>query len=374
MIQEKINPTQSGRKSVLIMAGGTGGHIFPALAVAQALQKNDWQVSWVGGPQSMEAKVVPAAGLSFIELKFAGVRGKGWLAAFSLPWRLVRALVQGVGILRRVRPQVLIGFGGYMSLPIGLLARPMRNILFIHEQNSVAGSANKILARTAQRVFSTFANVLSRAEQVGNPLRLEFLKQEAPVSRFAERSGSLRLLVLGGSLGAKALNEALPKALALLEPEQRPLVLHQSGEKHLESLRLAYREAGVQAQTVAFIEDTASAMVDADVLICRAGASTVCEIAAVGAAALLIPFPHATDNHQSSNAEQLSSQGAAWKMEQSDCSPEKLAQWLLTLTRSTLLDVAQRAHAWAMPQATEKIVQACDEVAARTALGTGDRS
>jgi len=286
----------------LVMAGGTGGHIFPGLAVAQALRAQGWQVHWLGAPASMESRLVPPRGFAFEPVAFSGVRGKGLATLALLPLRLMRACWQSLQVLARVRPDVVLGFGGYISLPGGLMAWLRRTPLVLHEQNSVAGAANKVLARLARRVFSAFPKALAGAQHVGNPLRAEFLQQALPEQRFGGRSGPLQILVLGGSLGAQALNRIVPQALAQLPAAQRPIVLHQSGEQHIDALRSAYAQAGVQAELTPFIDDTASAMARADLIICRAGASTVTEIAAVGAAALFVPFPAAVDDHQTHNA------------------------------------------------------------------------
>ncbi len=348
----------------LVMAGGTGGHIFPGLAVAQALRAQGWQVHWLGAPASMESRLVPPRGFAFEAITFSGVRGKGVATLALLPVRLLRACWQSLQVLARVRPDVVLGFGGYISLPGGLMAWLRRTPLVLHEQNSVAGAANKVLARLARRVFCAFPQALAGAQHVGNPLRAEFLQQALPEQRFAARCGPLQILVLGGSLGAQALNQIVPQALAQLGAAERPVVVHQSGEQHIEALRNAYAQAGVQAELTPFIDDTASAMARADLVICRAGASTVTEIAAVGAAALFVPFPAAVDDHQTHNARFLADQGAAWLMPQSTLTAQSLAQWLQTCDRPTLLRHAQAAKAMQNLQATAAMVAACQEVLA----------
>ena len=348
----------------LVMAGGTGGHIFPGLAVAQALRAQGWQVHWLGAPASMESRLVPPRGFAFEAITFSGVRGKGVATLALLPVRLLRACWQSLQVLARVRPDVVLGFGGYISLPGGLMAWLRRTPLVLHEQNSVAGAANKVLARLARRVFCAFPQALVGAQHVGNPLRAEFLQQALPEQRFAARCGPLQILVLGGSLGAQALNQIVPQALAQLGAAERPVVVHQSGEQHIEALRNAYAQAGVQAELTPFIDDTASAMARADLVICRAGASTVTEIAAVGAAALFVPFPAAVDDHQTHNARFLAEQGAAWLMPQSTLTAQSLAQWLQTCDRPTLLRHAQAAKAMQNLQATAAMVAACQEVLA----------
>ncbi len=351
----------------LVMAGGTGGHIFPGLALAQALRERGWRVHWLGGSgtpgqPSMESQLVPAQGFAFEAIEFSGVRGKGLGTLVHLPWRLARACWQSVALLRRVQPDVVLGLGGYISLPAGLMSALLGKALVLHEQNSVAGMANKVLARFATRVFSAFPNVLPNGHWVGNPLRAAFLQVPDPATRFAGRSGALKLLVLGGSLGAKALNEIVPRALALMPLEQRPQVTHQSGAKQIDALRANYAAAGVQAELTPFIDDTAQAMLDADLVICRAGASTVTEIAAVGAAALFVPFPSAVDDHQTVNARFLSDQGAGWLKPQSELSPEWLADMLLNVERTALVSCGLEAKKLQKIEATDKIVAACEEL------------
>jgi UDP-N-acetylglucosamine--N-acetylmuramyl-(pentapeptide) pyrophosphoryl-undecaprenol N-acetylglucosamine transferase len=351
----------------LIMAGGTGGHIFPGLAVAQALRERGWRVYWLGGSgtptqPSMESQLVPPQGFAFESIDFSGVRGKGLATLAFAPLRLLRACWQSLQLLRRVRPDVVLGFGGYISFPAGLMSVLMGKPLVLHEQNSVAGLANRRLADWAQRVFSAFPKVLKNGRWVGNPLRAAFLHVPEPAERFAGRSGPLRVLVLGGSLGAQALNQVVPQALALIPPAQRPLVTHQSGARQIDALRANYAAAAVQAQLTPFIDDTAQAMSEADLVICRAGASTVTEIAAVGAAALLVPFPFAVDDHQTGNARFLVDQGAGWLQPQSELSPQWLAEMLQTTERSTLVARALEAKKLQKLDATEQIVAACEEV------------
>jgi len=348
----------------LVMAGGTGGHIFPGLAIAQALRDKGWRVHWLGAPNSMESRLVPPRGFALETIEFSGVRGKGLSSLLWLPLRLLRACWQSLAVLGRVQPDVVLGFGGYISLPGGLMSALQRIPLLVHEQNSVAGAANKVLARVARRVFSAFPGALSGAQHVGNPLRAEFLVQGAPHQRFAGRTGPLQILVLGGSLGASALNRIMPQALALLPADVRPSVTHQSGEQHIDALRTHYTQAGVQATLVPFIDDTATAMAQADVVICRAGASTVTEIAAVGAAALFIPFPAAVDDHQTHNARFLVDQGAAYLMPQHSLTPQALAHWLQTCDRTTLLRYAQAAKDLQNLAATTAMVEACEEIVA----------
>jgi UDP-N-acetylglucosamine--N-acetylmuramyl-(pentapeptide) pyrophosphoryl-undecaprenol N-acetylglucosamine transferase len=356
-------------KCALVMAGGTGGHIFPGLALAVALRERGWNVRWLGGsgtPErpSMESRLVPPQGFALDMLDFAGVRGKGPLTLALLPMRLLRAFWQSVRILRRVRPDVVVGLGGYITFPAGMMAVLLGRPLILHEQNAVAGMANRVLAGVADRVFTAFPDVLGRSSWVGNPLRQRFLAQPGPEIRFAGRSGALRLLVVGGSLGARALNETVPKALALIPEHARPVVQHQGGASQIDALRAAYAAAGVQAELTAFIDDTAQAFAQADLVLCRAGASTVTELAAVGAAAVFVPLPGAVDDHQTRNARFLTDQDAGWLMPQAELTPARLAELLQTLDRPRLLERANKARALARVDAVPAIVQACEELAA----------
>ena len=351
------------QKTALVMAGGTGGHIFPGLAVAQALREQGWKVHWLGAPGSMEERLVPPQGFPLETIDFSGVRGKGLLTLALLPLRLLKAFAQAWAVVRRVRPDVVIGLGGYISFPGGMMATLAGKPLILHEQNSVAGMANKVLANVASRVFCAFPNALPGAQWVGNPLRQAFLQQPPPAERFAGRSGPLRILVVGGSLGAKALNDTVPQALALIPPEQRPQVRHQSGAKQMQALQASYAAAGVQAELTPFIDDTASAYAQADLVICRAGASTVTELAAVGAAAIYVPFPHAVDDHQTTNARFVVDAGGGWVVQQTALSPEKLAHMIQNMQRSMLLETAQKAKMMQKTEATAAVVAACQELA-----------
>ena len=379
-------------KCALIMAGGTGGHIFPGLAVADALRQRGWRVHWLGAPNSMESRLVPPKGFALETVDFSGVRGKGLRTLISLPWRLLRACGQSVAVLRRVKPDVLVGLGGYISLPGGLMGALMGKPLVLHEQNSVAGMANKVLAVVARRVFTAFPKVLAKGQWVGNPLRAEFLVQAAPAQRFAGRTGPLKVLVVGGSLGAKALNTVVPQALALIPADQRPLVTHQSGEKQIDELRSNYAAAGIavslsvagpsqdarapsggsavrEATSVGvtltpFIDNTAQAFADADWVICRAGASTVTEIAAVGAPALFVPFPSAVDDHQTHNARFLVDQGGGWLIPQRELTPQMLADMLQKTERTALVSRGLEAKKMQKLDATAAVVAACEELCA----------
>jgi UDP-N-acetylglucosamine--N-acetylmuramyl-(pentapeptide) pyrophosphoryl-undecaprenol N-acetylglucosamine transferase len=345
------------------MAGGTGGHIFPGLAVAEALRERAWRVHWLGAPASMESQLVPPRGFAFETIDFSGVRGKGLRTLVLLPLRLLKACWQSVKVVRRVRPDVVIGLGGYITFPAGMVSVLLGRPLVLHEQNSVAGMANRILATVAKRVFTAFPGVIKQAAWVGNPLRAAFLQQPGPSERLGTRTGPLRLLVVGGSLGAKGLNDAVPKALALIPADRRPTVLHQSGAKQIDELRANYLAAGVQADLTPFIDDTAHAYADADLIVCRAGASTVTEIAAVGAAAVFVPFPFAVDDHQTSSARFLVDAGGGWLIQQRDLTPQWLADLIQSTGRPELIRRALAAKSLAKTTATADVVKACEELA-----------
>ena len=356
-------------RCALVMAGGTGGHIFPGLAVAEALRDNGWRVHWLGGKgsagnPSMESQLVPPRGFAFETIDFSGVRGKGPVTLALLPLRLLKAFWQSIRVIRRVKPHVVIGLGGYIAFPAGMMAVLLGKPLVLHEQNSVAGMVNKVLAGVADRVFTAFPNVLKNAVWVGNPLRPAFTQQPEPAARFANRTGPLRLLVVGGSLGAKALNTIVPQALAMIPLDKRPIVTHQSGAKQIAELRANYQAAGVKAMLTPFIDDTASAFADADLVICRAGASTVTEIAAVGAAALFVPFPSAVDDHQTRNAQFLVEQGAGWQIAQSELTPNYLAKLLQQTERLALVNIGLQAKKMQKIEATAHIVAACEALTA----------
>lgn len=350
-------------KTALIMAGGTGGHIFPGLAVAEELRARGWRVHWLGAPGSMESRIVPPQGFALETIDFSGVRGKGPVTLALLPLRLLRAFWQALQVVRRVKPDVVVGLGGYITFPGGMMGVLCGKPLVLHEQNSVAGMANKVLAGVADRVFTAFPDVFKKGRWVGNPLRAPFTRQAEPAERFAGRSGPLRLLVVGGSLGARALNEIVPQALALIPAERRPVVLHQSGATQIDALRANYAAAGVVAELTPFIDDTATAFAEADIIVCRAGASTVTEIAAVGAAALFVPFPSAVDDHQTTNARFLVEAGGGWLVQQRDLTAQGLAAVLSNTERPELLRWATEAKKMQKTHATHEVVTACEELA-----------
>jgi UDP-N-acetylglucosamine--N-acetylmuramyl-(pentapeptide) pyrophosphoryl-undecaprenol N-acetylglucosamine transferase len=353
-------------RTALIMAGGTGGHIFPGLAVAEALREKGWQVHWLGGPESMESRLVPPRGFAFEQIDFSGVRGKGLVTLALLPLRLLKAFWQSMAVVRRVKPDVVVGLGGYITFPGGMMAALLGKPLILHEQNSVAGMANKVLATVADLVLTTFPGVFAKGDWIGNPLRKEFLEQAPPAERFAHRNGKMKLLVVGGSLGAKALNDTIPEALAMIPEGDRPQVIHQGGEKQIEQLRANYAAAGVQAELTPFIANTAKAFADADLVICRSGASTVSEIAAVGAPAVFVPFPFAVDDHQTTNAKFLSDQGAATLLPQTQLTKEAIVRLLQNNERSAQYSQGLKAYSLRKIDATEQVVRACELLSGKT--------
>lgn len=350
-------------RSVLVMAGGTGGHIFPGLAVAEHLRKQGWSVSWMGNPSGMEYRLVPAKGFTFEGVQFGGLRGKGMLTKLLMPFRLVRAMMQSWKILRRLKPSVVLGMGGYITFPGGLVSYLMGRPLVLHEANSVAGSANRVLARFADRVLTGFPHTLEHGQWVGNPIRGSFEVLGDCKARYAMRQGPLHLLVVGGSLGAAALNTVVPEALALLPDDQRPNVMHQTGEQHLEAVNKKYQQLGVRGELKPFIEDMAGAYAKADLVICRAGAMTVSEISAAGVAACFVPFPYAIDDHQTANARFLSDAKAAMLMSQTELDAATLANLIQGLQREDLAEMAMKAQALAKFRATEEVASICEECA-----------
>jgi UDP-N-acetylglucosamine--N-acetylmuramyl-(pentapeptide) pyrophosphoryl-undecaprenol N-acetylglucosamine transferase len=351
------------QRTIMIMAGGTGGHVFPALAVAERLKQLDWRVVWLGAKTGMEATLVPKHGYEMAWVRFSGLRGKGLLRALALPFNLLIAFWQSGCAMLVQRPDVVLGMGGYISFPGGMMAAFLGRPLLIHEQNSIAGLANKMLSRLANRVLQAFPGALPGARVSGNPVRREIAALSTPCSRYGARAGRLRLLVLGGSLGARVLNETVPRSLALLPEAARPAVTHQAGEAHIVALRAGYAAAGVEAEAIAFIDDMARRYGEADLVICRAGALTIAELACAGVASILVPFPHAVDDHQTSNAKFLAAQGAAILLPQAELTATRLAELLRAMTRERLLEMAEKARALGKPDATEIVAAACAELA-----------
>ena len=350
-------------RSILIMAGGTGGHIFPALAVADVLRADGWKVTWMGAPKSMEAELVPKHGYDIAWVRFSGLRGNGLLRKLMLPFNLLIALWQSAVAIFRYRPDVLLGMGGYITFPGGVMAALLRKPLVIHEQNSVAGMSNKALAKISDRVLSGFPEVLQKAEWCGNPVRDSIAALADPKERYRARSGVLNVLVVGGSLGAQALNECLPQALFCMPQEIEPKVIHQTGKKHFADVQELYHSAGIAAEVMPFLDDMAKYYAWADVVICRAGALTVAELAAAGVASILVPFPYAVDDHQTYNAKFLSDKGAAILLPQDELTARGLAKVLEEMTREKALTMAMAARALAQPAAAQRVAQVCKELA-----------
>ncbi|QBB69567.1 undecaprenyldiphospho-muramoylpentapeptide beta-N-acetylglucosaminyltransferase [Pseudolysobacter antarcticus] len=361
--------TSQSSAPVLIMAGGTGGHIFPGLAVAAELRKRGVPVVWLGAAGGLETRLVPQAGIELATLRIGGIRGKGLLTMIGAPLRILRAVYQACAVLRRVRPRSVLSMGGYAAGPGGIAAWLLRRPLLVHEQNRIPGVTNRVLAKLSRKVLCGFSDAFandSRAQWVGNPVRREISEIAAPGTRFATRDGAPRLLILGGSLGAQALNTRVPQALARLPSAQRPDVRHQCGTKHVDAARAAYFDAGVAAIVEPFIADMAEAYAWADLVICRAGALTVAELAAAGIGAVLVPFPFAVDDHQTRNGETLVAVNAALLLPESAASAERIADILreLLTDRARLLAMANAARTLAKPDAVAVIAQACIEVGA----------
>ena len=360
------------RRCVMIMAGGTGGHVFPALALAQALRQAACEVVWLGTRRGIEARLVPAAGIPVEWIAIGGLRGKGFLTLLAAPFALLRALWQSVAAMLRHRPAVVVGLGGYVTGPGGIAARLTGRPLVIHEQNAVAGFTNRVLARLATSVLEGFGGgfgARSRTRTVGNPVRAEFFALANPAVRYATHDGPIRVLVVGGSQGAAALNALVPRALAQLHAAEGAahrelLVRHQCGERHLDRARAAYATAGIDLSRVTlspFIDDIVRAYDWADLVIARAGALTVAELAAAGVAAVLVPFPAAVDDHQTANAKQLVERGAAVLLAERGLTAEALADVLARLTadRAVLRVMAERARGLARPEATRELADVC---------------
>lgn len=352
----------------LMMAGGTGGHVFPALATARALQERGHEVYWLGASGGMEERLVGNTDIPLSTIHISGLRGKGKLALLLAPFRLMRALGEAWTLLRRINPDCVVGMGGFVTGPGGVAAWMQRRPLVVHEQNAVAGMTNRWLTRFAETVLEAFPGsfgdkVITRC--TGNPVRKDVAGLPEPAERFAGRTGPVRILVVGGSLGAQVFNEQLPRALALLPEADRPQVRHQCGEKNLEAAQQSYDAAGVKASVEPFIADMAEAYAWADLVVCRAGALTVSELCAAGVGAILVPFPHAVDDHQTRNGQHMVKAGAAILVPQPRFTPEALADTLkgLSSDREKILGMAQAARSLARPDATERVVNYCLEAA-----------
>lgn len=343
---------------ILIMAGGTGGHVFPALAVAQELRTMGHEIVWIGAPDSFESRTVPAHGYPIEFIRVSGLRGKGIGKLLGAPQLLWRATADAMRILRHQRPAVVLGMGGFAAGPGGVAAWLLRIPLVIHEQNAAAGLTNRLLARIADRVLQAFPDTFRKALTVGNPVRDGF-SAITPLAQRLQHGGARRVLVIGGSQGARALNEKMPQALALMPVDQRPQVRHQAG-RTLEIAQASYAAAGVQASVEAFIHDMPAAYGWADLVVCRAGASTVAELAAAGCASLLVPFPAAVDDHQTRNGEYLVGAGAARLVQERELTPQRLARELSDLLgggRLGAMGAAARGCAW--NEVAKKIAHVC---------------
>ncbi len=347
----------------MIMAGGTGGHVYPAMAVADYLKAQGWKIVWLCTEGGMENRLIESSGYDKAMITMQGVRGKGLAGWLLLPVKLLKAFSQSRLALKQHQPSVVLGMGGFAAFPGGFMAKLLSKPLVIHEQNSIAGLTNKVLAIFATRVLAAFpAAFANKALLVGNPVRAEMTQLPAPQQRYSERTGKLNLLVVGGSLGAQALNDVLPKALANL-PMDTFNIVHQAGEKHISALQANYHAAAVAAETKAFINNMAEMYAWADVVICRAGALTIAELACVGVASVLVPFPYAVDDHQTYNAKYLSDAGAAQLIQQAEFSVSQATEILRNLSRKTCLDMAMKAKALAKPEATKTVADICKEVA-----------
>lgn len=355
-------------KPILITAGGTGGHVYPGLAVARALQAQDIPVVWMGTAQGLEARVVPEAGIEMVYLRVHGLRGKGILSLVTAPFQLTRALFQSFNIMRRVKPAAVLGMGGFVAGPGGLVAALMGKPVIIHEQNAIPGLTNKLLSKVSTKVLEGFPGTfagLKNSLGIGNPVRQDIASLAHPVKRLGNRWGHVHVLVFGGSLGAQALNEVVPMALGELALDKRPVVRHQAGKNKDEATARVYEKMNVEAEITPYIDDMAAAYEWADLVICRSGALTVAELAAAGLASIMVPYPYAVDDHQTANAKYLSESGAAILMPQNDLTKENLSEILENLcgNRDQLIEMSLRARELAKPQATEEVAAICAELA-----------
>lgn len=351
---------------VLIMAGGTGGHIFPGIAVAKELMARAVPVLWLGSEGGLETKLVPQAGIELKTIAISGVRGKGIAALLAAPLKIACAVIAAWKLIGALRPRSVLSMGGYVAGPGGIAAWLRGVPLIVHEQNSIAGATNRILARFAKRRLCGFADALPHSERIGNPVRADIAALPAPAQRFVGREGAVRLLVLGGSQGAQALNARVPQALAMMLAEHRPQVRHQCGAKLADAARAAYAQAGVEASIEPFIENMADAYAWADFIVCRAGALTLAELAAAGVGSLLVPFPFAVDDHQTRNAQSMVAANAAVLVSEPDASAERIRAELdrVLPDRAKLLAMAEAARTLAKPRATAQIADVCLQVAA----------
>ncbi|MBK7353514.1 MAG: undecaprenyldiphospho-muramoylpentapeptide beta-N-acetylglucosaminyltransferase [Nitrosomonas sp.] len=345
------------------MAGGTGGHVFPGIAVADYMRSLGWRVVWLGTQSGMEAVLVSRYGYPMEYINFSGIRRKSIMDWLLLPGKLLLAFWQSIKILKRIQPNIVLGMGGYPAFPGGLMAILLNKPLVIHEQNAIAGLSNKVLARVADKILlgfpGTFPQEDNRVIVTGNPVRSEIASLPLPEQRFLNRTGPIKILVIGGSLGASVLNKVVPQALGLIPEDRRPVVKHQAGKKHIDELKENYREQGVEGQLIDFIDDMATSYAECDLVICRAGALTISELATVGVASILVPFPYAVDDHQTANAGYLSKPGAAVLLPQYELTPDNLAKIIMELTRAQLLVMAKLARNLASLDAANQVAQIC---------------
>ena len=351
-------------KTLMVMAGGTGGHVYPAMAVADYLKNLGWNIVWLCTEGGMENRLIENKGYEKAMITMRGVRGNGLMGWVLLPVKLAKAFTQSIAAIRQHQPNVVLGMGGFAAFPGGLMAKLLGKPLVVHEQNSIAGLTNKVLAKVASRVLAAFPAAFgSMASLVGNPVRADIVSVPSPESRFAGRTGALRLLVVGGSLGAQALNEFIPQAIATMHEDKRPQIIHQAGVKHIDALNENYKKAGVIADTRAFIDDMAGMYAWADFVICRSGALTVAEVSVLGLGSLMVPFPHAVDDHQTSNALYLVESGAAFLVQQKELTVAILAGIISGLGRDECLSMAIKAKTLGKPNATADVAKICMEVA-----------
>jgi UDP-N-acetylglucosamine--N-acetylmuramyl-(pentapeptide) pyrophosphoryl-undecaprenol N-acetylglucosamine transferase len=355
--------TNQSKGTLMVMAGGTGGHVYPAMAVADYLQSLGWRIVWLCTEGGMENRLIEGKTYAKAIITMRGVRGKGLMGWVLLPYKLLIAFKQSFSAIQKFKPNVVLGMGGFAAFPGGVMAKLLGKRLVIHEQNSIAGLTNKTLKIFANKILVAFPNALEKSVLVGNPVRKEITQCLMPKDRYEARSGKLKLLVLGGSLGSAALNEVLPKALATLPENKRFEVIHQAGEKHIDALKENYQASSVEVDARAYIQNMAEMYSWADIVICRAGALTVAELACVGVASVLVPFPYAVDDHQTFNAKYLSEHGAAMLIQQSEFNVAKASEILINLTREICLEMAMRARNLGKPEATEAVAQICMELA-----------
>ena len=353
-------------KKLMIMAAGTGGHIFPGVAIAQTMRERGWSVTWLGTAHGMEREFVPRHGIEMDTIDFAGLRGKGIGHTISGAFKMAASFAACLRYLGQRKPDVVLGMGGYVTVPGGLMARTRGIPLALVNADAALLLSNKTLSPLASRVLfgfpADFGNAAGKAVVTGNPVRQAILDLPAPAERFAARTGPLRVLVVGGSLGARVLNDSVPAALSLIDANVRPIVTHQSGKKNIEALRAAYKQAGVEANVVDFIDDMAAAYAQADLVICRAGAITVSELTAAGVASVLVPFVASTTSHQRDNALWMEKQGAALHLAQGELSAQRVAELLGTTSRARCLAMAQAAHGVGKRNANQEIADVLEQL------------